>query len=81
MKSKAAYFIGILFLVTFAILLGLIIFVVATGELKTMMALSAVAYSLASLGFLAVVAWAYLRGQFIDFEDRKNEVFELEARK
>ena len=70
-----------LFLGTFAALVGLIAFVLFTGSLKTMMALSAVVYALASLGFLGVIAWAFLRGQFTDYEDVKEGIFEIEARR
>ncbi|RMG20196.1 MAG: hypothetical protein D6729_03425 [Deltaproteobacteria bacterium] len=73
--------VGVLFLVTFAALLGLIAFVLVTGRLGTMMALSAIAYALAAMGFLCVVGWAFVRGQFTDYEEIKEDLFEIEARR
>ena len=46
-----------------------------------MMALSAIAYALAAMGFLCVVGWAFLRGQFTDYEEVKDDLFEIEARR
>ena len=79
-ESKLPYLIGAMFLVTLATLLVLIVWVLIAGKLQSMMALSVVAYSLASLGFLGVIAWAYLRGQFINYEQIKEDIFELEGR-
>jgi len=80
-ESNRTWWIAGLFLVTFLVLLGFIVVVMLSGQLKEMMALSALAYGLASMGFLAVVAWAYIRGQFVDYESIKDEIFELEERR
>jgi hypothetical protein len=79
--TRSTWLWGSLFLGTFAVLVGLIAFVLLTGSMRSMMALAAVAYALASLGFLGVIAWAYLRGQFTDYEDIKDRIFELEERR
>lgn len=73
--------IGVLFLATFAALVVLIGWVLATGSMRTMMSLAAVAYALASLGFLGVIAWAFMRGQFTDYESVKDTIFDIEARR
>jgi len=73
--------VGILFLVTLTTLVGLIAWVLFEGSMKTVMSLAAVAYALAALGFLSVIAWAYAKGQFDNYEAIKDEIFEIEARK
>jgi len=79
-ESKVPVYLAVLFFLTFIVLVGLIAFVMMEQQVKTMMALSAVAYALAAMGFLAVVGWAYLRGQFTDYEAVKEDIFEIEAR-
>lgn len=79
-ESKLPVLIGVMFLVTLAVLLVLIVWVLVAGKLESMMALSLVAYAMASLGFLGVIGWAYTRGQFVNYEQIKEDIFELEGR-
>ena len=78
--SNKPIWIAAMFILTFMVLFGMIIVVLISGEFRSMMALSGVAYAVAAMGFLSVIGWAYGKGQFVDYEQIKESIFELEAR-
>lgn len=78
MKRGMVWVFGILSALALGTLLISIVSLLRSGQLTGYAVLTSLSYLAVALGFLLIITWAFLRGQFRDVEAPKYKVLELE---
>ncbi len=78
MKRGMAWAFAIISALALGTLLISIVSLLRSGQLTGYAVLTSLSYLAVALGFLFIITWAFLRGQFRDVEAPKYKVLELE---
>ncbi len=78
MKRGMAWAFAIISALALGTLLISIVSLLRSGQLRGYAVLTSLSYLAVALGFLFIITWAFLRGQFRDVEAPKYKVLELE---
>lgn len=78
MKRGMVWAFAIISALALGTLLVSIVSLLRSGQLTGYAVLTSLSYLAVALGFLFIITWAFLRGQFRDVEAPKYKVLELE---